>query len=64
MTTLDHKRLLICRKVTAELAKKYAGKYRAITLRRNLAIIDTRLLEPIEDQPNTGEYFKTDNPFV
>lgn len=64
MTHADHARLLAARKITADLLKKYKGKYRAFSLAETLRKIDERLKEPVEDEVNTGDHLKTDNPFV
>jgi hypothetical protein len=66
MTRHDHERKKRCLKVQSEIltdGKKKAYQ-RDRQLRENIAQLEEELLEPVDEIANTGEYFKTDNPFV
>ena len=66
MTRHDYERkargLKVQREILANGKKK--SYQRARQLRENIAQLEEDLLEPVEEIENTGEHFKTENPFV
>ena len=64
MTPQDKERLERCKRVLQGMLVKEKYEHKKQSLRDRIGILQNKLSQPVEPIVNTGEHFKTDNPFI